>query len=272
MSVPWWQRRMVALDVESSGVDVESDRIVTACVVFVGGSFATESLSLVADPGIEIPDDAAEIHGYTTARVRAEGAPSPEVLAAIAAALAPAADAGYPLVAMNARFDLTLVARELRRHGLDPLPPFRVVDPFVLDKHLDRFRRGSRKLDALCEHYGAALDDAHDAGSDALAAARLAWCIGARGEVVRRVRNAQDGRELAALTREWESVRGELDLLHAAQVRWAAEQAEGLEAYFTARGEPQRVERAWPLIPPPGPEDRADADRSDRRMADSAWP
>lgn len=243
---------MAALDVETSGVDVESDRIVTACVALVGGGIATESLSLVVDPGIEIPKSAAEIHGYTTERVRAEGAPTADVLAAIVAALAPAAAAGYPLVVMNARFDCTILDRELRRHGLDPLPFLRVVDPLVLDKHIDRYRRGSRKLDALCEHYGAVLDGAHDAAHDAIAAARLAWVIGARGEVKRRVRNAQDGRELARLKREWEAVREDLDALHAAQVRWAAEQAEGLAAYFRGKGELETaagVSTAWPLVP-----------------------
>ncbi len=249
---PWWQGRMAALDVESTGVSVEDDRIITVCVALVGGGLPTDSLSLVADPGIEVPDAAAEIHGYTTARVRAEGGPSVEVLRVIRAALEPAAAAGYPLVAMNARFDCTILDRELRRHGLDPLPPMRVVDPYVLDRHLDKFRRGPRKLDALCEHYGATLDEAHDAASDALAAARLAWVIGARGEVVRRVRNANDGRELAALKREWAVVRGDLELLHRAQQKWAAEQARSLREYFAAQGEPEKaasVQDDWPLVP-----------------------
>ncbi len=253
----WWQGRMCALDVESSGVDVENDRIVTACVALVGGGIAPETLSLVADPGIDIPEGAAAIHGYTTERVRAEGAPSADVLLAVRCALAPAAEAGYPLVAMNAPFDLTMLDRELRRHGLEPLPAFRVVDPYVLDRHLDKYRRGSRKLDALCEHYDVALDGAHDAAFDALAAARLAYRIGQRGEIVRRVRNAQDGRELAALKREWEAVRGDLDALHAARVRWAREQAEGLAAYFRGKGELETaagVSTAWPMVPLPVPE------------------
>lgn len=251
---PWWQGRMAALDVESSGVDVETDRVVTACVSLVGGGIAPETLSLVADPGIEIPDGAAEIHGYTTERVRAEGAPSADVLLAIRCALAPAAEAGYPLVAMNATFDCTIVDRELRRHGLEPLPAFRVVDPYVLDRHLDKYRRGSRKLDALCAHYGVALDGAHDAAFDALAAARLAYRIGQRGEIVRRVRNAADGRDLARLKREWAECREDLDLLHAAQQRWARDQAEGLRDHFIRQGEVERaasVRMDWPLLPWP---------------------
>ena len=104
----------------------------------------------------------------------------------------------------------------------------------------------------LCAHYGVALDGAHDAAFDALAAARLAYRIGQRGEIVRRVRNAADGRELARLKAEWERVRGDLDALHAAQVRWARDQAEGLRDYFLANGkraEAASVSTAWPLVP-----------------------
>jgi DNA polymerase-3 subunit epsilon len=42
-----------------------------------------------------------------------------------------------------------------------------VVDPLVIDKWLDRYRKGSRKLEAICAHYGAVLDEAHDADFDA---------------------------------------------------------------------------------------------------------
>lgn len=255
MPEPWWNGRMAALDCESSGVDVEHDRIVTIAVVLVGAGLEPERLMLLSDvDGLEIPEAASAIHGVTTERARAEGLPARDVLIAARAALASAAGMGYPLCVMNARFDCTILDRELRRHGLEPLPFMRVVDPGVCDKFLHRYRRGSRKLDALCAHYGAALDDAHDAASDALAAARLAWCLGSRGEVVRRVRNAADGRELARLKLEWERVRGDLDLLHAAQVRWARDQAEGLRDYFVSRGQHENaasVNPAWPLIPAP---------------------
>ena len=50
-----------------------------------------------------------------------------------------------------------------------------VYDPFVIDKTLDRYRKGKRTLGALCEEYGVRLDNAHEATADALAAARLAW-------------------------------------------------------------------------------------------------
>jgi DNA polymerase-3 subunit epsilon len=251
---PWWQGRMAAFDVETTGVDVEEARIVTAAVVLVGGGLVPEPMTLLVDPGIEIPEEATAVHGVTTEKARADGLPARNALTGLRAVLEVAIEAGYPLVCFNARFDLTVLDRELRRHRLAPLPPVRVIDPLVLDKHLDRYRRGSRKLDAICEHRGAVLDDAHEAASDALAAARLAWVIGARGEVIRRVRNAQEGREKAALKREWEAVRHDVDRLHEFQARIAREQALGLADYFREKGQLEdaaSVRLDWPLVPVP---------------------
>jgi hypothetical protein len=76
----------------------------------------------------------------------------------------------------------------------------------------------------------------------------VAWCIGKRGEVVRRVRNKDEAIEKAMLVKEWEYVRHDIDRLHAAQIRWAAEQAESLEAYFRSQGKDEHVEREWPVV------------------------
>ncbi len=255
MSVPWWRGRLVGFDIESTAAEPETARIVTAALIVAGGGVATETLTLLADPGVEISEGATAVHGITNERARAEGKPAAEVVAVILDTLAIYLQGGAPLCIYQARFDLTILDREAARYGLVPLQDrvsLRVVDGLVLDKHLDRFRRGSRKLDAVCEHRGAVLDAAHDAASDALAAARLAWVIGARGEVVRRVRNANDGRELAALKNEWAVVRGDLDLLHRAQQKWAAEQARSLHDYFTGKGQHEdaaSVSTDWPLVP-----------------------
>lgn len=253
MADSWWQGRIVSLDLETTGVDVEKDRIVTAAVALCGGGLATDKLSLLADPGVEIPESASAVHGVTTERARAEGLPAADVVGVIVDVLARAQ--GLPLAIFNARFDLTLLDREARRHGVVPLAERRVVhviDPLVIDKHLDRYRKGSRKLEAICEHYGASLDGAHDAAHDAVAAARLAYALGHRGQVVRRVRGAHDGREKAMLVRQWEAVRGDLDLLHGAQVEWAADQAVGLADHFRGKGQDEDaagVRTEWPLVP-----------------------
>lgn len=260
----WWTERMVGFDLETTSPEPEEARIVSAAVAICGGGQPTEMRTWLADPGVPIPDEAAEVHGITTERARAEGRPVAEVVREVVAAL-DAVCVPAPLVVFNARYDLTVLDRELRRHtedgSLDDLMPLRVIDPLVIDKWLDRYRKGSRKLEAICSHYGATLDAAHDADSDAVAAARAAWVLGAKGVVTRKVWNEEMGREKAALVREWEGVRFDLDLLTAAQVGWAREQAVGLAEYFREQrakgeeetGDPDGVRVEWPVIPFEGP-------------------
>lgn len=244
---------MLALDLETTSPDPEEARIVQAALVFVGGGMGTHAATMLCDPGIPIPAEATAVHGITTERAQAEGETPAVVARVLAEAITDAADAGMPLVVFNARYDLTVADRECARHGIGPFVVGSVVDPFVIDKQLDRYRRGSRKLDAMCDHYGAILGGAHDASHDALAAARLAWCIGARGKVVRRVRNAEEGREKAALVREWEAVRGDLGALFDAQRRWALAERDRFAEYKRSVGEHDEAARieaeiGWPVL------------------------
>lgn len=242
----WHDGRLCAFDVETTGVDYDEDRIVTAAVASVGGGEMVSTAEWLVNPGVPIAAEATAVHGITDEKVQAEGTPAAQAIPGILRFLREAADKGTPIVAFNARFDLTMLDREARRYGEEPLDieGLRVVDPFVIDKWLHRFRKGSRRLDAMCEHYGARLDEAHAAGADAIAAARLAWVIGKRGEVVYR-----DDVPRRVMEARWQAIRDDIDLLHAAQIVWAAEQAEGLADYFARKGTPQHVEAAWPVVP-----------------------
>lgn len=231
----WHMGRLAAFDLETTGIDSQSDRIVTAAVSVVGAGLEPQDHAWLLDPGVEIPVAATAVHGITTARARAEGQPPAEAVEQIVAALAARLREGVPVIAFNARFDLTVLDREARRHGVEPLldrvggsAGMLVVDPLVLDKQLDRFRKGKRTLGAVCAHYRVRLDEAHAANADALAAARVAWRL---GQAFAELRDA------------------DLRALHAQQVGWAAEQAASLEEYFTRNGRPERVERAWPVVP-----------------------
>lgn len=245
----WFNSPMIGFDIESTSSDPEEARIVQAALVVVNDGPTTDHIWLV-NPGVEIPAEAIEIHGITNEEALADGMDPAVAVRQIAESIA--SYSGHPLVIQNARYDLTVVDRECRRHGLDDLLPLvhgPVIDPLVIDKWLNRFRKGSRKLDAICAHYGVMLDDAHDAGADALAATRAAWVLGARGEVIRKVWNAKMGAELAYLKSEWEHVRHDPVLLQEAQVHWAYEQAVGLEEYFRETDPDARVETAWPVVP-----------------------
>jgi DNA polymerase-3 subunit epsilon len=233
----WHHGRLAAFDLETTGIDSESDRIVTAAVSIVGDRRPSVLHAWLVDPGIEIPAGAAAVHGITTEQARADGRPSAEAVAEIVAVLAEHLLEGTPVVAFNARFDLTTLDREARRHGIPPLVDrvggptgLLVVDPFVLDKQLDRYRKGKRTLGAVCAHYRVPLEEAHAANADALAAARVAWRL---GQAFPELREA------------------DLRTLHGLQVGWAAEQAASFEEYLRRNGRDERIERAWPIVPPP---------------------
>src|SRR5690606_26726158 len=121
----------------------------------------------------------------TNEMVLSQGAPAAEAVEEITSILAEVLGEAIPVVAFNARFDFTILDREARRHGVEPLidrvggpDGLLVVDPYVLDKQVNRFRKGRRNLAILCEDFKVPLTDAHSADADALAAARLAWRMG----------------------------------------------------------------------------------------------
>jgi DNA polymerase-3 subunit epsilon len=237
MSEPsWTSGPLAAFDLETTGTDVEHDRIVTAALVDLADATAPGTArSWLLDPGVAIPGAAAAIHGISTEQARAQGGPAAAGVAEITAAVAETLAAGTPLVIMNARYDLSLLDRECRRHGVTPLSArlggglAPVIDPLVLDKNLDRYRKGKRNLQALCDHYGVRLDHAHEAGADAVAAAGVARRLGELFPAV----------GAASLTD-----------LHELQVRAAAEQAASFESYLRRTSDPHAsVEPAWPVIP-----------------------
>jgi DNA polymerase III subunit epsilon len=201
----------------------------------LGGGQPAEHLAWLVDPGIDIPSGATSVHGITTELVRAEGRVAGEAVDEITSVLADQLEQGVPIVAFNASFDLTILDRETRRHGLRTLldraggpDGMLVIDPRILDKQFDRFRRGKRTLSAMCEHYRVKLDEPHVANADALAAARIAFRLGA---------NVAELRDF------------NLRALHRKQISWASEQAASLEEYFRREGRNERIERAWPIIP-----------------------
>lgn len=221
----WAHLPLLSVDTETTGVDPAEDRVVEVAAVRLDHGEVTLSWSTVVDPGVDIPDGAANIHGITTQRAQAEGVPPVDALRHLGELIA-----GHqgPVVIYNARFDWPLLITEADRHGLI-WPDAPLLDPLVLDKHLDPYRRGSRKLIDTARHYGVDLtaDEAHGAAADALAAARIMAAMVAGHPVI-----------------------GDTDLgaLQVWQQRWHDDQAASFADYMRRSKDPQFTKQlGWPL-------------------------
>lgn len=233
----WAGMPCVGFDTETTGVDALHDRIVTVALVHIHPNQRPRITRYVVDPGIEIPEQATAVHGYTRARAQAEATHTiDQMLFEVTGRLAYTLGIGIPVVAMNAAYDLTILEAENRRHQVDGLlarlGPGKiqpVIDPFVLDKYADPYRKGGRKLVDLCAVYEVRHTGAHDSAGDALAACRL-WP--------------------RILARHASKFRGQtLPALHQSQVGWRKAQADGLRDYFDRKGiEHDGVDAGWPLL------------------------
>lgn len=220
-------------DCETSGIDTENDRIIQFFIGLMNSSGEwVEKREWLIDPGIEIPEGASNVHGYTTERLRAEGRKDwQKCIQEIECEILRMASPGVPLVFFNGVFDLSILDAEMRRAGYKwslKYSGLRIVDSFIIDKHKDKFRKGSRKLVDVAPVYGVPVEaNAHDAGADCLMTGRIAL------------------KQLAGY-------RGTLEELYVLQIKAAKEQRESLQAYFKKsgktepNGDPIILDTAWP--------------------------
>lgn len=228
----WHRGPLIAVDTETTCADPNAARIVTATLIEVGPEGITRTREWLVDPGVDTPAGAAAVHGITTEQAREDGMAAETAVFEIAAELGIWLRKGLPVVGFNVAYDFTVLDRECRRHGIDPLSVrldsvSPVIDAHVLDRTVDKYRRGKRTLEATAAHYGIRLTGAHDASADALAAARLAY---------RLAETYPDQLQVP------------LEQLHAQQVAWRAEQRASLADYFMRQGKPADVNGEWPVI------------------------
>lgn len=238
------QVRKLAFDTETTGLDPNEARIVTAALIARGGGRPDQTMSWLINPGVPIPAEAAEVHGITDAKAQAEGAEPKAALEEIADRLTAALRWGMPVIAFNLAYDWTVLNRDLDRHslptmverltGLTALP---LIDPHVIDREVDRFRKGSgrRKLKPTCEVYGVELADWHTAEADALAALLIAEAQFERHPYLNDY--GPEG-------------------LFQQQKFWRATQQAGLQRWFRTKATPEQggdpnkvIDGSWPLIP-----------------------
>ncbi|MFJ8855278.1 exonuclease domain-containing protein [Streptomyces sp. NPDC102437] len=257
----WHKTRLCAFDLETTGVDVNADRIVTAAVIGLGGGGQTETNEWLADPGIEIPAEATAVHHITTEHARQHGERAHDVVDQIAESLAIHVRMGDPIVGHNVTYDMTLLDRECRRHDVEPLldrlgeTPLRVLDTRVLDQQGLPYRKrpsetqGARQLITLAQVYELPWQEseAHGCSYDALMAARVLYRIGTLAHMPRMEWPERIKFHKKAQLHHLKDL--ELAELHTLQIGWAAEQAAGLQEWFRRTDPAAVVDGSWPLQP-----------------------
>ena len=216
--------RMLAFDLETTSANPKEARIVTSALVRIDGR-GVHKLAHGAAPGIEIPQEATNVHGITTEKARSEGRPHEDVLKDTVEAIKAAWKDGLTLIVYNAAFDLT-VLRSLTGDFTVTGP---VYDPYVIDRVSDKWRKGKRTLGAVCEHYGVELGNADGRTAEARPAGRRP------GKQVR-----QHYPNLAQMD--------ENELMEFQAVKWYEDRT-AFKKYLEGKGrDASDVSTAWPLI------------------------
>lgn len=223
----WHTGSLVGFDLETTGKNPHTARIVTASIVLVDpdGKMRSNAEWLI-DPEVEIPAEAAAVHGVSTEHARAHGMDATAGLGEIVSTLVDFMYHRVPIVAYNGVYDFTVLTAELARRKMEALSVVGIIDPFILDKHVDTYRKGKRTLEAVSEHYGVDLDAAHTSMADSLAAAQVAQAL---------VAKFPDRFDVP------------LEKIFNNQIRWKAEQSESFEQYLRRKNPEATVSRDWPV-------------------------
>lgn len=295
----WWTGAALGFDTETDGPEPDEARIITMATVLVTPDNPAQEIEVMVQPERDIPQGAIDVHGITTERAREEGALREMGIAQVALTIAELVGEHVPLVGHNVSYDLTLLDREMRRLGIGhlktqrstglvemhfahdyvtgepdyPAAVFPVIDTYVLDKALDRYRKGKRQLSYAAEFYGCPMKEgaAHGATADVYASLRIAYKIHQRCRMAADYMAQHGGatdhmafqfhpftrlyggrREPMELVRKFASAAAlSLLELHRWQQPWAIEQAKGLREHFmeSGTGDPDGVDGRWPLRP-----------------------
>lgn len=256
----WAEGKLTVFDFETTGKEAETAQIVTCAVVVDDPTRDQIRHEWVA--AVEVPEEAAAIHGYTTERAMDEGRPEREVLGEICEVLREHWTAEHPLVAFNLCYDATVLDRRnialggpwprgsIGKRGGPIIGP--AIDPYVIDRTCGKRRRGKRKLGLVCDHYGIKLSDAdaHTAIGDVLATLQLTRRVGTLHEPggERRRLDRIPLREMYLLQQRW----------HAA---WAADLQRFIRGKKAEENATQEeidavvVTGHWPIVPRPDVEE-----------------
>lgn len=152
------EKPLVFFDLETTGVNIGTDKIVEISILKVFPNGNKESKTWLVNPEVEIPKSASDIHGITNEKVVTE--PTFKELAPKISEMIEGCD----LAGFNSnRFDIPLLAEELMRAGID----FDMKNRKAIDVQVIFHKKEQRTLSAGYEFYcGKELEGAHGAEAD----------------------------------------------------------------------------------------------------------
>ena len=151
-------RPIVFFDLETTGINIATDKIVEISILKVFPNGNKESKTWLVNPEIEIPQESINVHGITNEKVVTE--PTFKELASEVNKMI----AGADLAGFNSnRFDIPLLAEELMRVGID----FDMKNRKAIDVQVIFHKKEQRTLGAGYQFYcGKELEGAHGAEAD----------------------------------------------------------------------------------------------------------
>jgi len=165
----WQELPLAVVDVETTGLDPTSDRVIEIAIVHMQAGEVTDVFATLVNPEQEVPEEVVKITG-----IKSEDLVDAPRFGAIAAEVR-ARLLDRVLVAYNLAFDRAFIHEELTRAGLD-LPAGIPIDPLVFIRELHK-SQGSKRLSAVAERLGIPLDNAHRAQDDAVVAGKVLYAI-----------------------------------------------------------------------------------------------
>ncbi len=167
LQTPLGEIQALVLDTETTGLNVRSDRIISAAGFHLAnGQLAAEpGFDLIIDPDRSIPAASTAFHGIVDAVVAGKGGFAshwPEIHRHLEFGL---------IIGHQIYFDITLLVREVRRLGAVLQPPV-ALDTALLYAALHPGHR-HRDLTPCCAEFGIDIPERHTARGDAAATGAL---------------------------------------------------------------------------------------------------
>ena len=160
----------VVLDLETTGLDVRTDKIVQiGAVKIIDGQIDHDHIiSINVDPKIPIPERSIRVHGLTNDAL----AGAPDIAEAFGQLVEIIGD--LPVIGFNIGFDLAVLGNEARRINLDWDPPQAICLRLLSQAVFGAGRSAMLSdLEGMASHFNIATTNRHSAHGDALMTAEI---------------------------------------------------------------------------------------------------